>query len=261
VELIDLLRLSGELSSLSLPKFCDTQPLEQYDEELGDMPQWESPQSFSQPLEQAARHWQKLLLGDIYLTSKLPEGILDFLDTYEQIEDLSIPLPTQMWPQFRDHTIPQLRSLQRLFLVGEDNARRYDYRELELEYNNFERDTVENHNELGQKLIMKVGAVYASRTADMARDLFQNNRQSIAQGDERALLKHLGDGGDTHTCILLPTGASHGLARFSIEMAGQIWDYHVVKLTSDEAAVFDTLQEWYEGMERLKGGGDEGTIW
>jgi hypothetical protein len=154
-----------------------------------------------------------------------------------------------------------VRSLQRLFLVGEDNARRYDYRDLELEYNNYEKDTVENDNELAQKLILKVEAVYASHTANFARDFFRNNRQSIAQGDERALLKYIGVGGDVYTCMLLPTGASYELAPFSIEMAGQIWDYHVVKLTNDEAAVFDTIQEWHEGMGRLRVGGDEGTIW
>jgi hypothetical protein len=61
--------------------------------------------------------------------------------------------------------------------------------------------------------------------------------------------------------MLLPTGASYGLAPFSIEMAGQIWSYHVVKLTSDEAAVFDTVREWYEGMLRLRVGGDDGIDW
>jgi hypothetical protein len=197
VELIDLLRLSGQLFSLSLRRFCDTQPPEHHDEGLGDMPHWDPPRSFSQPLEQAGRHWQRLLVGDISWTSKLPQGILDCLETYEQIEDLTIPLPTQMWPQFRDRTIP----------------------------------------------------------------FFQKNLQSIAQGDERALLTHLGVGGDVHTCMLLPTGASYGLAPFNIEMAGQIWSYHVVKFTSDEAAVFDTVREWYEGMLRLRVGGDDGIDW
>lgn len=61
--------------------------------------------------------------------------------------------------------------------------------------------------------------------------------------------------------MLLPTDASYGLAPFSIEMAGQIWDFDVMKLTSDEAAVFDTVQELSEDMAKFRVGRDGDTDW
>lgn len=146
-------------------------------------------------------------------------------------------------------------------MVGQDYACSYDYQDLELEFKTYEQNTEEVYYERMQKLILKVEAIFVSRTASMARDLFQKNRQSIAQGDERALLKHVGVGPEVYTCMLLLSGASYGLAPFSIEMAGQMWDYHIVNLTSDEAAVFDTVQELSEGMAKLRVGGDDETIW
>jgi hypothetical protein len=60
--------------------------------------------------------------------------VLDCVATYKQIEDLTLPLPKEMWPEFRDSIMPQLRSLQRLFLVGGDNACGYEYQDLLLDY-------------------------------------------------------------------------------------------------------------------------------
>jgi hypothetical protein len=68
VELIHQLNSSGRLTTLSLPRYCDTQPRARmdednkyweddwYGEDTEGPPQWDSAQMFSEPLEQAGRH-------------------------------------------------------------------------------------------------------------------------------------------------------------------------------------------------------------
>jgi hypothetical protein len=68
VELVHQLNSSGRLTTLSLPRYCDTQPRARmdednkyweddwYGEDTEGPPQWDSAQMFSEPLEQAGRH-------------------------------------------------------------------------------------------------------------------------------------------------------------------------------------------------------------
>lgn len=268
-ELIDLLNTAGQLIDLSIPRFCDTQPRarmdennefwdpERYDEAVEDLPQWDPTQQFSQPIEEAGRHWRKLSIGDIFHATKLSQEVLDCVGTYEQLEELTLPLPKGMWPRFRDDTLPHLRSLQRLFLVGGDNACGYGYEDHVPDYDDFVTRTLQEYNQL----VQEHDAEFANHMAHFARDIFQANRESIAQGDTRALFKYLGLSEHVYTCGLLPTNAINGLAPFSIEKAGQRWDYHVIKLGSDEAAAFNSIQEWHEGMTTLRVGGDDSPEW
>ncbi|KAG9532588.1 hypothetical protein KCU93_g1101, partial [Aureobasidium melanogenum] len=174
---------------------------DRYDEEIVDLPQRDATQLFPQPLEQAGSHWRRLLIGDISRTSKLSQDVLDFVATYEKLEDLTLPLPREMWPQFCDLVMPQLRSLQRLFLVDGDNACGYGYQGLVLNDSDFVTRTVQEYNELVQKRDTE----FPSHMANFAQDVFRTNRGSITQGDERALLKYLGFGEDVYICMLLPT--------------------------------------------------------
>lgn len=111
------------------------------------------------------------------------------------------------------------------------------------------------------ELIQKRDAGLAQHMTRFARNTFRTNRERISEGDKRALLKHLGLGGDVYTCMLLPAGAECRLAPFSIERTGESWDYHIVKLTSDEAAIFESTREWFEGMATLRVGGDDRPEW
>jgi hypothetical protein len=61
--------------------------------------------------------------------------------------------------------------------------------------------------------------------------------------------------------MLLPTGAAYGLPPFSIARAGESWDYHVVKLMSDEAAIFESTRQWFDGMATPRVGGDDQFEW
>jgi len=42
---------------------------------LAEPPQWEPNQMFSEPLEQAGRHWKNVLIGDIFRTEWLDDSI------------------------------------------------------------------------------------------------------------------------------------------------------------------------------------------
>lgn len=266
--LINVLNSSGQLINLSLPRFCNTQPRarmdennefwdpERWDLEVEDLPEWDPEQLFSQPLDQAGNHWRTLLIGDIFHTCKIPKDVLDCITTYEHLEDLTLPLPKELWPKFRDDVLPRLRNLQRLFLVGRENASGYGFQGLVPDHTDWKTNTPQEF----QDLVEKHDAELENHWKVFARDVFRANRVSIAQDDERVTLKYLGLSGDVYTCMRLPPGASCGLASFSIGQDGKRWEYDVVKLTSDEAAAFKMNREWHESISELRVGGDDGDI-
>jgi hypothetical protein len=270
VELIHQLNLSGRLTTLSLPRYCDTQPRARmdedneswedgwYGEDTEGPPQWDPAQMFSEPLEQAGRQWKNFLIGDIFRTEKLDDSILDCIATYSHIEVLTLPLPVESWPRFRDEIMPGLRHLQQLFLVGGRNAGSYGYQGLVLEYSHILNKTPQEVDEL----VKQRDKEHTDHLATFARDVFCANRSRIAKGDDCAVFRYLGLGSFVYTCMLLPATASCGLAPFSVEKDAESWHYHVVLLDSDEASAFDSIRQYNEEIAELRVGGDQNApVW
>lgn len=265
VELINLLKLNDHLEHLALPRFCDTQPRARmdehnefwnpdwYGEDTDGPPEWDEGQLFSQPLEQAGTHWKTVLIGDIFRTSELDSDVLTCVAQYEQVEELTLPLPVESWPKFRDEILPRLRNLKRLFLVGGNNACSYGYRGTILEY----KDLSTKSEEEIEELVKQRDREFAKHMASFAKEIFKKNRSNIASGDRVALLKYVGLGGFVYTCMVVSTIVSSGLAYFCVEADGQEWDYRVVKLDNDEAADLESVREWDESIAELRVGGDE----
>lgn len=111
--------------------------------------------------------------------------MLDCVATYEQLEDSTLPLPKGMWPEFRDQVLPRLRSLQRLFLVGGDNACGHGYHGLTpdlcetMAFESSENvpDRLEKYRELVQRHDMEL----LSHTTKFVQDLFRSNRKGIVR--------------------------------------------------------------------------------
>jgi hypothetical protein len=211
VELVHQLNSSGRLTTLSLPRYCDTQPRARmdednkyweddwYGEDTEGPPQWDPAQMFSEPLEQAGRHWESFSIGDIFRTEKLDDSILDCIATYSHIE-------------------------VSLFLVGGRNAGSYGYQCLVLEYSHILNKTQQEVDEL----VEQRDKDHIDHLAIFARDVFYANRSRIASGEECALFRYLGLGSFVYTCMLLPYIASFGLAPFSVKKDEESWHYHVV---------------------------------
>lgn len=84
-----------------------------------------------------------------------------------------------------------------------------------------------------------------------------DNRISIADGDNRALLRYLGLQGMVFTCMLLPGTTPGGNNSFLVNENGKEWIYDIVDVDEDDAARFEAIREWNEGTARLRAGGDE----
>lgn len=149
VELIHVINTHGQLTRLSLPRYCDTQPRVRmdknnqywddywYDRFPEEVPGRSPGQLFSAPLEQAGTHWKSILMGDIFLSNGLESSIFECLNWYEQLEELTLPMSYELWPQFRSNVMPHLRQLQRLFLVGHTLASGYVYQGKVLGYDDY----------------------------------------------------------------------------------------------------------------------------
>jgi hypothetical protein len=270
VELIRQLNLSGRLTTLSLPRYCDSQPRARmdedneyyysdwYGEDTEGPPEWAQGQMFSEPLEQAGTHWKNILIGDMIQTETLDERMLYCIATYSHLEVLTLPLPQESWPRFRDEIMPELRHLQQLFLVGSKNAGTYGYQGFKLDDDQiFAKDQPEI-----DELVKQRDEEYINHLTTFAREIFHANRSKIAKGDDYALLKYLGFGSFVFTCMLLPDTTSCGLAPFSVDKDGETWRYQIVLLNSDEAAAFSSIREYNEEIAELRVGGDErGPAW
>jgi hypothetical protein len=270
VELIHQLNSSGHLTTLSLPRYCDTQPRARmdeddeywwddwYGEDTPGPPTWDPAQMFSEPLEQAGSHRKNISIGDIFRTEHLNDHILNCITTYSRVEVLTLSLPVWSWLQFRDEIMPGLRHLQQLFLVGDKNVGSYGYQGEVFQWGQTMGKTQEEVDEMAKQQDKD----YADHQVTFARDVFYANRSRIARGDDCAVLKYLGLGSSVFTCMLLPATASCGLLPFSIEKDGGSWLYHIILLDSDEATAFGSVCEYNEEIAELRVGGDQDTpIW
>lgn len=115
--------------------------------------------------------------------------------------------------------------------------------------NGTEEETKERYEQGGAKHFIHVFG--------WLRGIFMDNRTKIANGGDRALLRHLGLQGPVYTCVLLPAGASDGKTSFSTNQDGRKWLYDVVEVDEDEATRFEIVREWNEGIARLRVGGGE----
>jgi hypothetical protein len=134
---------------------------------------------FSEPLEQAGRHWKNFSMGDIFRTEKLGDRILDCIATYSHIEVLTLLLTEESWPRFRDEIMLGLRHLQQFFLVGGRNAGSYGYQGLVLEYSHILNKTQQEVDEL----VKQRDKDHTDHLATFARDVFYANRSRIARGE------------------------------------------------------------------------------
>jgi hypothetical protein len=267
VELISQLNLSGHLNALSLPRYCDTQPRARmdknneywwddwYGENTDGPPAWSSTQMFSEPLEQAGSHWKNFSIGDIFRTEYLDDHVLDCIVTYSHVEVLTLPLPVESWPRFRDEILPELRHLQQLFLVGAKNAGSYGYQGCVYIWHQNNGKTQQEVDEM----IKQQDKDHADHQVIFARDVFHANRSRIARGDDCAVFRYLGLGSSVYTCMLLPATASYGLAPFSVEKDGESLRYHIILVESDEATAFDSIREFNEEIAELRVGGDQNS--
>lgn len=273
VELIRHLNISGQLTNLSLPRYCNTQPRARMDEGndhwwddwygedgLAEPPQFEPNQMFSEPLENAGSHWKTVLIGDIFRTKYLDDCILDCVATYDHIEILTLPLPEYLWPHFRDDIMPKLPHLQRLFLVGGEMAGTHGYTGFRVSDHKIYSATTPQLEK--EKLINQRDEEYLAHLTAFAQAVFYTNRSRIARGDNYAVLRYLGLGRLVFSCDLLPATDSGGLDAFSVEEDGKSQWYKVVLLDDDEAAAFESMREYNEEIEELRVGGDErGPSW
>lgn len=273
VALIHQLSSSGQLTTLSLPRYCDTQPRARMDEEndhwwddwygpdgLAEPPQWEPNQTFSEQLEQAGKHWKSLLIGDIFRTEYLDDGILDCIATYTHFEILTLPLHAHQWPRFRDGIMPRLPYLQELFLVGGKMAGTHGYPGFAVSDDEMYSSKMPELER--EKLIKQRDEEYTAHLTTFATTVFRENRSKIARGEVYAELRYLGLGSFVYTCLLLPARASCEMAAFSVEKDGESRKYQVVLLDEDGANVFGSMREYNEEIEELRVGGDErGPAW
>jgi hypothetical protein len=265
VELVSQLNLSGHLDTLSLPRYCDTQPRARMDEHneywfddwygegTDGPPAWSPAQMFSEPLEQAGSHWKNISIGDIFRTEHLDDHIFDCIATYSHVEVLTLPLGS--WPRVRDEILPGLRRLHQLFLVGGKNASSYGYQGGLFDW---EQMNGKSQQELDE-MVKQQNKEYADHQILFARDVFYANRSKIARGDDCAVFRYLGLGSSVYTCMLLPAIASCGLAPSSVEKGGESLRYHVVHLDDDEANAFDSIREFNEEIAELRVGGDQNS--
>ncbi|KEQ65018.1 uncharacterized protein M437DRAFT_63678 [Aureobasidium melanogenum CBS 110374] len=273
VELIHVLNTHGQLTRLSLPRFCDTQPRVRmdrdnqywddywYDEFPGEIPSWSAGQLFSAPLEQAGTHWKSILIGDIFLFNGPQGPIFDCLTRYERLEELALPMSYELWPRFQSEVMPHLRQLQRLFLVGHTLACGYVYQGKVLGYEDYVGLSYGHYSSGTEKELeekVKQGeAEHSIHVYKWLRGIFMDNRTSIADGDNRALLRYLGLQGMVFTCMLLPGTTPGGNNSFLVNENGKEWIYDIVDVDEDDAARFEAIREWNEGTARLRAGGDE----
>jgi hypothetical protein len=267
VELVSQLNLSGHLDTLSLPRYCDTQPRARMDEHneywfddwygegTDGPPAWSPAQMFSEPLEQAGSHWKNISIGDIFRTEHLDDHIFDCIATYSHVEVLTLPLPVGSWPRLRDEILPGLRRLHQLFLVGGKNASSYGYQGGLFDW---EQMNGKSQQELDE-MVKQQNKEYADHQILFARDVFYANRSKIARGDDCAVFRYLGLGSSVYTCMLLPAIASCGLAPSSVEKGGESLRYHVLHLDDDEANAFDSIREFNEEIAELRVGGDQNS--
>jgi len=273
VALIHQLNSSGQLNTLLLPRYCDTQPRTRMDEEddhwwddwygpdgLAEPPQWGPYQLFSEPLGQAGKHWKSLLIGDIFRTEYLNDCILDCIATYVHLEILTLPLQAESWPCFRDGIMPKLRYLQELFLVGGKMAGTHGYPGFAVSDDEIHSSRTAQQER--EKLIKQRDQEYTAHLTTFATAVFRENRSKIARGEDYAELRYLGLGSSVYTCVLLSAQCSSGLAAFSVEEDGERRKHQVVLLDEDEANAFESMREYNEEIEELRVGGDErGPAW
>jgi len=227
---------------------------------LAEPPQWEPDQTFSEPLEQAGKHWRSLLIGDIFRMESLDDGIIDCIATYTHLEILTLPLHAHQWPRLRDEVMPRLRFLQQLILVGGKMAGTHGYPGFVISDDEiYSSRTAQQERE---KLIKQRDEEYTAHLAAFATAVFRENRSKIARGEDFAKLRYLGLGGFVYTCKSVSVIASCGLAVFSVEEDGERRKYQVVLLDEDEANAFGSMREYNEEIEELRVGGDErGPAW
>ncbi|KAG9690068.1 hypothetical protein KCU95_g9076, partial [Aureobasidium melanogenum] len=232
-----------------------------YDEFPEEIPLWSAGQLFSAPLEQAGTHWKSISIGDIFLFNGLQSSIFDCLTRYQRLEELALPMSYELWPQFRSEVMPQLRQLQRLFLLGHTLACGYVFQGKVLGYEDYARLSYGHYStgteeELKEK-VKQGEAEHPTHIRKWLKDIFMDNRSRIADGEPRAPLRCLGLQGMVYTCMLLPAAASGGNNSFVVNENGKEWIYYIVELDSDEPIRFEAIREWNEGIARLRVGGDE----
>lgn len=273
VELICQLNVSGQLTTLSLPRLCDTQRLARMDEEneywfeewygedgYAEPPQWEPAQMFSEPLEHAGKHWKDVLIGDVFRTEWLDDCILDCIATYAHIEVLTLPLHAESWPRFRDDIMPKLPHLQLLFLVGGKMAGTRGYPGFAV--SDDEIYSFKTPEQQREQLIKQRDNEYAAHATSFARDVFHANRDRIAKGENCAVLRFLGLGNFVFTCVSPSAASPCGPDTFDVEDDGKSRRYQAVLLDDDEANAFESMKEYIEEIEELRMGGDErGPAW
>lgn len=89
------------------------------------------------------------------------------------------------------------------------------------------------------------------------KNIFMDNRTSIADGNNRALLRYLGLQGMVYTRVLLPAATPSGRNSSIVNEDRKNWTYEIVQVDKDEASRFEAAREWNEGIARLRVGGDE----